>query len=79
MNISSVLSVIILDMAILLIHHKSEALQKFKEYKAEAESLLGKTIKMLYLYQGGEYIDLKFQDCLIEHEIKSQPITPSMT
>ena len=30
-----------------LIHHKSNSLQKFKEYKTEVENQLGKTIKTI--------------------------------
>ena len=30
-----------------LMHHKSEALEKFREYKTKIENLLGKTIKTL--------------------------------
>ena len=49
--------------------HKSKALEKFKEYKTKVENLLDKKIKILQSDQGGEYIDLKFQDYMIEHGI----------
>ena len=52
-----------------LIKHKSEAIEKFKEYKTEVESLLDKNIKILQSDRGGEYMDLKFQDYMIEHGI----------
>ena len=62
---------------IYLMHHKSEALEKFKEFKTEVENQLGKTIKTLRSDRGGEYMDLKFQDYMIEHGIKSQLSAPS--
>ena len=45
-----------------LMHHKSEAFEKFREYKIEDENLLGKTIKTLQSDRGGEHMDLRFQD-----------------
>ena len=57
--------------------HKSEALEKFKEYKVEVENLLSKKIKILRSHRGGEYMDLKFQDYRIEHGIQSQLSIPS--
>ncbi|KAA0043002.1 gag/pol protein [Cucumis melo var. makuwa] len=59
-----------------LMEHKSEALEKFKEYKAEVENLLSKKIKILRFDRGGEYMDLRFQDYMIEHEIQSQLLAP---
>ncbi|KAA0048708.1 gag/pol protein [Cucumis melo var. makuwa] len=59
-----------------LMEHKSEALEKFKEYKAEVENLLSKKIKILRSNRGGEYMDLRFQDYMIEHEIQSQLSAP---
>ncbi|KAA0036108.1 gag/pol protein [Cucumis melo var. makuwa] len=56
--------------------HKSEALEKFKEYKAEVENLLSKKIKILRSDRGGEYMDLRFQDYMIEHGIQSQLSAP---
>ena len=38
---------------IYLIHHKSETLEKFKEYKTEVKNELGKTIKILRSDRGG--------------------------
>ena len=52
--------------------HKPKALEKFKEYKAEVENLLSKKIKILRSDRGGEYMDLRFQDYMIEHEIQFQ-------
>ncbi|KAA0041242.1 gag/pol protein [Cucumis melo var. makuwa] len=59
-----------------LMEHKSEALEKFKEYKAEVENLLSKKIKILRSDRGEEYMDLRFQDYMIEHEIQSQLLAP---
>ena len=56
--------------------HKSEALEKFKEYKVEVENALSKTIKTFQSDRGGEYMDLKFQDYLMEYEIVSQLSAP---
>ncbi|KAL4035636.1 hypothetical protein IC575_004339 [Cucumis melo] len=55
-----------------LMEHKSEALEKFKEYKAEVEILLSKRIKILRSDRVGEYMDLRFQDYMIEHGIQFQ-------
>ena len=62
---------------IYLIHHKSNSLEKFKEYKAEVENELGKTIKILRSDRGEEYMDLRFQDYMIENGIQSQLSAPS--
>ena len=61
-----------------LMHHKSEVLEKFREYKTEVENLLGKTIKTLQSDRGGEYMDLRFQDYMIEHGITSQLLAPDI-
>ncbi|KAA0067938.1 gag/pol protein [Cucumis melo var. makuwa] len=59
-----------------LMEHKYEALEKFKEYKTEVENLLSKKIKILRSDRGGEYMDLRFQDYMIEHGIQSQLSAP---
>ncbi|KAA0054556.1 hypothetical protein E5676_scaffold519G00200 [Cucumis melo var. makuwa] len=59
-------------------NHKSEALEKFKEYKAEVENILSKKIKILRSDRGGEYMDLRFQNYMIEHGIKSQLSAPGL-
>ena len=43
-----------------LLHHKSNSLEKFREYKSEVENQLGKTIKTLCSDRGGDYVDLRF-------------------
>ncbi|TYK00851.1 gag/pol protein [Cucumis melo var. makuwa] len=60
-----------------LIQNKSNSFEKFKEYKAEVENESGKTLKTFRSDQGGEYMDLRFQDYLIEHGIQSQLSAPS--
>ncbi|KAA0032907.1 gag/pol protein [Cucumis melo var. makuwa] len=55
-----------------LMEHKSEALEKFKEYKTDVENILSKKIKIFQSDRGGEYMDLRFEDYMIEHEIQSQ-------
>ncbi|TYK02509.1 gag/pol protein [Cucumis melo var. makuwa] len=62
-----------------LMEHKSKALEKFKEYKAEVENLLSKKIKILRYDRGREYMDLSFQDYMIEHGIQSQLSAPVKT
>ncbi|TYK04890.1 gag/pol protein [Cucumis melo var. makuwa] len=59
-----------------LMEHKSEALEKFKEYKAEVVNLLSKKIKILRSDRGGKYMDLRFQNYMIEHGIQSQLSAP---
>ncbi|KAA0046465.1 gag/pol protein [Cucumis melo var. makuwa] len=59
--------------------HKSEALEKFKEYKPEVENLLSRKIKILRSDRGGEYMDLRFQDYMIEPEIQFQLSAPVET
>ena len=61
-----------------LMRHKSEALEKFKEFKNEVQNQLGKTIKSLRSDRGGEYMSLEFDDLLKECGIVSQ-LTPPGT
>ncbi|KAA0059674.1 retrovirus-related pol polyprotein from transposon tnt 1-94 [Cucumis melo var. makuwa] len=61
-----------------LIQNKSNSFEKFKEYKAEVENESGKTIKILRSDRGGEYMDLQFQDYLIEHGIQLKLSAPNM-
>ena len=58
--------------------HKSESLEKFKEFKNEVENQLGKTIKSLRSDNGGEYMSHEFDDLLKECGIVSQ-FTPAGT
>ncbi|TYJ98400.1 gag/pol protein [Cucumis melo var. makuwa] len=60
-----------------LIQNKSDSFETLKEYKAEVENESGKTITTLRLDRSGGYMDLRFQDYLIEHGIQSQLSTPN--
>ena len=57
-------------------HRKSETFEKFKEFHAEAEKQLGKSLKLLRSDQRGEYMDFEFTDYLIENGIVSQLTAP---
>ena len=57
-------------------HKKSETFGKFKEFMAEAEKQLGKSLKTLRSDRGGEYLDTEFKDHLLEHGILSQLTAP---
>ncbi|KAH9697148.1 hypothetical protein KPL71_023495 [Citrus sinensis] len=59
-----------------LMHHKSEALEKFKEYRAEKEKQLDKNIKKLRSDRGGEFLSGDFKEYLVENEIISQLTAP---
>ena len=55
---------------------KSETFEKFKEFRAEVEKQLSKSIKTLRSDRGGEYLDYEFKDHLIENGILSQLTAP---
>ena len=55
-----------------LMHHKSEAFEKFREYKAEEKTQLGVYIKQLQSDRGGEYLYGEFKSYLAKNEIISQ-------
>ncbi|KAK8541028.1 hypothetical protein V6N13_026492 [Hibiscus sabdariffa] len=59
-------------------HHKSEALEKFKEFKNEVQNQHGKSIKVLRSDRGGEYLSQDFDELLKECGIVSQ-LTPPGT
>ena len=61
---------------IYLIKHKSEALEKFKEFKSEVENQTDKKIKTLRSDRGGEYLSQEFIDYLKEYGIVSQWTPP---
>jgi hypothetical protein len=44
--------------------HKSESLEKFKEFHNEVENLCGKKIKALRSNRGGEYLSHEFSNHL---------------
>ena len=56
--------------------HKSEAFEKFKEFKAEVESHRGRSIKSLRSDHGGEYLLGEFRQFLEDHGITSQLAAP---
>ncbi|KAK8984890.1 hypothetical protein V6N11_064436 [Hibiscus sabdariffa] len=60
---------------IYLMHHKSKALEKFKEFKNEVHNQHGKSIKALRSDRGGEYLSQDFDELLKECGIVSQ-LTP---
>ena len=62
-----------------LMKRKSEAFEKFKEFKAEVENQLGKRIKAIRSDCGGEYLLGDFKDYLIENGIVSQIYTWNST
>ena len=55
-----------------LMRHKSEAFEKFKEFRHEVEKQIGKPIKVLRSDRGGEYLSRDFLDYLKENGIVSQ-------
>ena len=59
-----------------LMKRKSETFGKFKEFLAEAEIQLGKSLLCLRSDRGGEYLDTELKDHLIEHGIVSQLTEP---
>ncbi|KAK8509417.1 hypothetical protein V6N12_018676 [Hibiscus sabdariffa] len=63
---------------IYLMRHKSEALEKFKEFRNEVQNQHGKSIKALRSDRGGEYLSHEFDELLKECGIGSQ-LTPPGT
>ena len=57
---------------IYLMRHKSEAFEKFKEYRVETEKRLNKCLKTLRYDRGGEYLLGEFRDYFSEQGIISQ-------
>ena len=57
---------------------KSEAFEKFKEYRVETEKRLNKCLKTLRSNRGGEYLLGEFKDYLSEQGITSQLSTPGV-
>ena len=51
--------------------HKSEAFEKFKEFKAEVENHHGRSIKSLRSDRGGEYLLGEFRQFLEDRGITS--------
>ena len=61
-----------------LMKHKSESFEMFKIFKNEVQNQLGKNIKALRSYRGGEYLSQEFTDHLRDYGIVSQ-LTPLWT
>ena len=62
-----------------LLRYKSEAFEKFKEFRNEVEKQFGRSIKALRSDQGGEYLGQVFLEYLRDNGILSQwtpPYTP---
>ena len=55
-----------------LMKWKSEAFEKFKEFRAEVENQLGKCIKAIRFDRGGKYLLGDFKDYLTQNGIVSQ-------
>ena len=60
-----------------LMRRKSEAFEKFKEFKAEVENQLCKCIKAIRSDRGGEYLLGDFKDYLTQNWSVSQLTAPS--
>ena len=58
--------------------NKRESFERFKEFKAQIENQIGKSIKTLRSYRAGEYLSTEFIKFLKEHGITSQ-LTPPGT
>ena len=56
--------------------HKSEAFEKFREYKAKVEKQLGVHIKQLQSDRGDEYFSGEFKSYLAKEGIISQLSSP---
>ena len=63
---------------VFLMKHKSEAFERFKEFRNEVEKQTGKSIKTLRSDRGGEYLSGDFLAYLRENGILSQ-VTPPYT
>ena len=63
-----------IDMCILM-HHKSEAFEKFKEFRVEVEKQLDTHIKAIQSNRGSEYLSNGFIDYLVRNWILSVDCT----
>ena len=61
---------------IYLLKSKSEAFQRFKEYRAMVENLLGAKIKAIRTDRGKEYVNKDFEDYLNRNGIKGYRTAP---
>ena len=63
---------------VFLMKHKSEAFERFKEFRHEVEKQTEKPIKVLRSDRGGEYPSREFLDYLKDNGIVSQWTPPGM-
>ena len=61
-----------------LMQHKSEAFEKFKEFRAEVEKQLDIHIKAIRSDKDGEYLSNELIDHVVQNEILSQLTAPGM-
>ena len=61
-----------------LMKHKSEAFEKFKEFRCEVKKQTGKSIKILRSDRGGKYLSHEFIDYLKENGNLPQWTPPKM-
>ena len=59
-------------MIVMYLREKSEAFDKFEWYLARVEKEIGKILKLLRSYRGGEFISNEFNNFCIERGIKRQ-------
>ena len=64
-------------MIVMYLKEKLEAFQKFKWYLERVEKEIGKKLKCLRSYRGGEFISNEKNEFCIEKGIKRQVSTPS--
>ena len=64
---------------VFLMKHKSDAFERFKEFRHEVEKQTEKFIKVLRSDQGGEYLSREFLDYLKDNGIVSQWTPPGMS
>ena len=64
---------------IYLMKHKSKSFEKFKVFKNKVQNQLGKNIKTLRSYRGGEYLRREFIDHLRDCGIISQLTLPDIS
>ena len=64
-------------MTVMFLKQKSDAFQMFKWYVARVEKEIGKSLKCLRSYRGGEFTSNEFETFCNDKGIKRQKSTPS--
>ena len=59
-----------------VIKNKSDVFEKFKEWKAEVESLLGHRVRILRTDNGGENTSVEFEDYLKSQGVRHERTIP---